>query len=226
MLFWEKKPVKEGKKGGKKEGCFKEHWKVVVWVVVMVAAIAVIVLDVVINWNAVVTTFALSTCIGDQLITPFSREIVVSDAKKCWWQIIPDTLDFTRFKYVESIEIGGKFYSEELNVNGLSKLKSIRIGDGNFGGRDMNLIGLKKLESVVIGKNCFNDNHDDPHFYLKDCPKVRELRIGKGSFENVRECVIENVPSLEVIEMGNVNEASSNFYYASLELKSILIHNE
>ena len=228
MLFWEKKPVKEGKKGGKKEGCFKEHWKVVVWVVVMVAAIAVIVLDVVINWNAVVTTFALSTCIGDQLITPFSREIVVSDAKKCWWQIIPDTLDFTRFKYVESIEIGGKFYSEELNVNGLNKLKSIRIGDGNFGGRDMNLIGLKKLDSVVIGKNCFREfqNRWHPHFYLKDCPKVRELRIGKGSFENVRECVIENVPSLEVIEMGNVNEASYNFMYASLELKSILIHSE
>ena len=228
MLFWEKKPVKEGKKGGKKEGCFKEHWKVVVWVVVMVAAIAVIVLDVVINWNAVVTTFALSTCIGDQLITPFSREIVVSDAKKCWWQIIPDTLDFTRFKYVESIELGSSFYSDELNLNGLSKLKSIRIGDGNFGGRDMNLIGLKKLDSVVIGKNCFREfqNRWHPHFYLKDCPKVRELRIGKGSFENVRECVIENVPSLEVIEMGNVNEASYNFMYASLELKSILIHNE
>ena len=227
MLFWEKKPVKEGKKEGKKEGCFKEHWKVVVWVVVMVAGIAVIVVDVVLNWNAVATTFALSTCIGDQLITPFSREIVVSDAKKCWYQILPDTLDFTRFKYVESIELGSSFYSDELNLNGLNKLKSIRIGDKNFeDGGGLNLNGLKKLESVVIGKNCFRERRGNRHFYLKDCPKLRELRIGKGSFENVRECVIENVPSLEVIEMGNVNEASSNFYYASLELKSILIHNE
>ena len=33
-------------------------------------------------------------------------------------------------------------------------------------------------------------------------------------------CEIENVPSLEVIEMGEVNEKSSNFYFASLELKS------
>ena len=230
MLFWEKKPVKEGKKGGKKEGCFKEHWKVVVWVVVMVAAIAVIVVDVVINWNAVATTFALSTCIGDQLITPFSREIVVSDTKKCWRQILPNTLDFTRFKYVESIELGGMFYSEELNLNGLNKLKSIRIGDGNFRGKgDLNLVGLKKLESVVIGKNCFRELWDQwyPHFYLKDCPKVRELRIGGGSFLTYTTCIIENVPSLEVIEIDGTDSIMwAVFRSASLELKSILIHSK
>ena len=33
-------------------------------------------------------------------------------------------------------------------------------------------------------------------------------------------CEIEIVPSLEVIEMGELNEPSINFYYASLELKS------
>ena len=36
-------------------------------------------------------------------------------------------------------------------------------------------------------------------------------------------CEIENVDSLEVIEMGRLNEMSS-FYFASLELKSC--HNE
>ena len=33
-------------------------------------------------------------------------------------------------------------------------------------------------------------------------------------------CEIENDDSLEVIEMGRLNEMSSFFYYASLELKS------
>ena len=37
---------------------------------------------------------------------------------------------------------------------------------------------------------------------------------------------IENVDVLEVIEIGDLNEKSYNFYYASLELKSILIHRE
>ena len=32
--------------------------------------------------------------------------------------------------------------------------------------------------------------------------------------------------ALEVIEMGDVNEASRIFYYASLELKSILVQIE
>ena len=33
-------------------------------------------------------------------------------------------------------------------------------------------------------------------------------------------CEIENVPSLEVIEMGILNQQSFNFDHASLELKS------
>ena len=39
-------------------------------------------------------------------------------------------------------------------------------------------------------------------------------------------CEIENVDALEVIEIGKLKKESYNFYYASLELKSILIHNE
>ena len=37
---------------------------------------------------------------------------------------------------------------------------------------------------------------------------------------------IENVDALEVIEMGELNEDSCNFFSASLELRSVLIHNE
>ena len=222
MLFWEKKPVKEGKKGGKKEGCFKEHWKVVVWVVVMVAAITFIVVDAAVNWDTVYRTAITLIACADHLNTPFSREIVVSDTKTCWFPFSSYHLDLTRFKYVESIEIGDNCFRGSLNLNGLKKLKSIRIGDDNFENEgDLNLIGLKKLESVVIGKNSFLEGRWHPRFHLKDCPKLRELRIGGGSFRRVRECVIENVPLLEVIEMNG-----KNFRSASLELKSILIHNE
>ena len=58
------------------------------------------------------------------------------------------------------------------------------------------------------------------HFYLKNCKKLRELKIGHHSFSGYTVCEIENVPSLEVIEMGEVDEESDNFFYASLELKS------
>ena len=95
---------------------------------------------------------------------------------------------------------------------------------------ELKLIGLNELERVVIGYSCFtkegcitigrmNPNHHH-HFYLKNCERVRELKIGCYSFSDYSVCEIENVPSLEMIEMGELNEDSFNFLYASLELKS------
>ena len=114
------------------------------------------------------------------------------------------------------------------DVSGLKCLKSIEIGDECFENVDeVKLIGLNQLERVVIGVNSFtkkkNGAGNDPnrHFYLKDCERVRELKMGRWSFSDYSVCEIENVPSLEVIEMGQVNEESYNFLYASeLELKS------
>ena len=108
-----------------------------------------------------------------------------------------------------------------------SNLKVFEVGDDCFENvEEVKLIGLKHLERVMIGKRCFRENEfrdgPDPnrHFYLKNCEKLRELKIDCFSFSDYFVCEIENVPSLEVIEMGKVNEWSCNFSYASLELKS------
>ena len=90
------------------------------------------------------------------------------------------------------------------------------------------------LERVEIGQNSFTkypyntaDGRDDNrHFYLKNCSRLKSLKIGFKSFMDYSVCEIENVDALEVIEMSDLNEWSSNFHYASLELKSILIHSE
>ena len=52
---------------------------------------------------------------------------------------------------------------------------------------------------------------------------MRELRIGCCSFSDYSSCEIENVDSLEVIEMGEMYEESGNFRFASLELKSKVV---
>ena len=113
------------------------------------------------------------------------------------------------------------------DVSGLKWLKSIEIGDECFGNvNEVKLIGLNRLERVVIGKNCLtkhkNSYGNDPnrHFYLKNCKRLRELKIGRYSFSDYSVCEIENVDSLEVIEMGVMNKKNSNFCHASLELKS------
>ena len=90
----------------------------------------------------------------------------------------------------------------------------------------MKLIGLHQLERVVIGRNCFTKqknnagNDPDRHFYLKDCERLRELKVGVYSFSDYSVCEIENVPSLEVIEIGELNEESECFWCASLGMKS------
>ena len=114
-----------------------------------------------------------------------------------------------------------------LDLTFIHKLRLFEIGDDCFENvNEVMLTGLNRLERVVIGKNsftkCKSDYGNDPnrHFYLKNCERLRELKIGCYSFSDYSVCEIENVPSLEVIEMGELNRWSFNFCYASLELKS------
>ena len=115
----------------------------------------------------------------------------------------------------------------ELNMLDMSRFVNLReliVGDECFENvKEVKLIGLSQLERVVIGKKCFyrkNDKDKSGRFYLKSCERLRELKIGCWSFSYYSVCKIENVPSLEVIEMGEVSGDGYNFYYASLELKS------
>ncbi|KAM7458806.1 hypothetical protein BLSTO_00418 [Blastocystis sp. subtype 1] len=119
----------------------------------------------------------------------------------------------------------------ELSVLDLSRFVNLReliVGNTCFENvKEVKLIGLNQLERVLIGKNCFtkckNDGGYDPdrHFYLKNCERMRELRIECYSFSDYSVCEIENVPSLEGVIMGEMNEGSCNFSYASLELKNL-----
>ena len=117
-----------------------------------------------------------------------------------------------------------------LDLSLLSLLKNLVIGNECFGCVDeVKLIGLTELKSIVIGENSFTEMKDwygnDPnrHFYLKSCPSLRSLRIGCYSFSDYSVCEIEDVDSLEVIEMGDLGFHSYAFPCASLELKSAFL---
>ena len=108
-------------------------------------------------------------------------------------------------------------------------LREFVVDDSSFSYvNEVHLIGLSKLERVVIGRSSFrypwiSNPNPDRYFYLKDCPQLRELKIGSGSFSKYSLIEIENLPTLEVIEMGYLNEDGSNFWHASLELKSDIV---
>ena len=116
----------------------------------------------------------------------------------------------------------------ELDLSRFSQLNVLETGNDCFSYvNELKLISMKKLESVVIGERCFTkckngcrfDSHR--HFYLINCHSVKTLRIGHYSFSDYSACEIREVSALAQIQIGN-----SSFAYASLELKSILIHNE
>ncbi|KAK8827668.1 hypothetical protein WA577_007215 [Blastocystis sp. JDR] len=115
-----------------------------------------------------------------------------------------------------------------LRLSFLFNLRELRVGDECFWYvEEVEAVGLKKLERVVIGKNCFRkrritwNRNERLFFWLKNCPVVKELRIGRGSFQYYTVCEIENDDCLEVAEIGSVRESSCNFSCASLELKSV-----
>ena len=110
-----------------------------------------------------------------------------------------------------------------MDLSFFTRLKRLEVGDYScsFVG-EMKMIGLNALKRVVIGKHCFKYAcaYTKGHFCLKNCKRLRELKIGVYSFKEYSVCEIENVPSLRVIEMGTLDNDSYIFCLASLELKS------
>ena len=116
-----------------------------------------------------------------------------------------------------------------LDLSLMPHLRLFEVGDECFENvNEMKLIGLSMLERVVIGRESFTKQKNerllesDPnrHFCLKNCERLRELKIGCDSFCDYSVCEIENMNRLEVIEMGELDERICNFKYASLKLKS------
>ena len=122
---------------------------------------------------------------------------------------------------------------KELDLSVFVNLRELKVGSKCFECvNEVKVIDLSSLKSVEIGRSSFTQykygggNDPNRHFYLKNCPKLKSLKMGRYSFSDYTVIEIENVDALEVIEMGDLNGDSPNFWSASLELKSILIYRE
>ena len=81
------------------------------------------------------------------------------------------------------------------------------------------------MTEIRIGSGKCNNER----FKVLDLSKYKNLKsvvIGYGSYKYVDELIIIGLKDLETIEMDELNEESYNFWFASLELKSVLIHRE
>ena len=132
---------------------------------------------------------------------------------------------------IEELTVSSNCCNEEewtaLDLSFMFNLRELKVGNECFMYvQEMKLTGLKNLESVTVGDDCFNsklfDMYPDHrcHFHLKNCERIKELKIGCDSFALYSTIEIECVDSLEVIEIGGMNEEDGCFIYSSLELKS------
>ena len=148
------------------------------------------------------TFLQLKLCVGSSITKDMTELVVPSN--RCNSRLIK-TVDLSLFPQLKSIKIGDECF-EKVN--------------------EVKLIGLNQLERVVIGMSSFTKNKTSAGYntnrklYVKNCDALKELKIGRYSFSDYSVIEIENVNSLELIEMGEVNTESYNFYFASLELKS------
>ena len=83
------------------------------------------------------------------------------------------------------------------------------------------LIGMHALEKAVFAcKYPFHHEHGQS-FQVKNCERLKELIVQGGAFRDFCECMIENVPSLEVLSIGKSfsYRPVGCFREASLELR-------
>ena len=116
-------------------------------------------------------------------------------------------------------------HMKKLDLSVFSSLRVLEIEADCFCNVETTHIeGLDHLEAVRIGRYCFGAEDDwgegKGKFYLRDCPALKEFVVGDKSFQNCLVCEMRNLPSLETISIGDVEEKESNcFWYSSLVLR-------
>ena len=114
--------------------------------------------------------------------------------------------DFSRFTRVESIEIGNDCFGlvKTFEIEGLNRLKTIKIGNNSFTHRKNNW-GNDKSKS----------------FHILNCESLESIQIGEYSFSDFAgEFKLKYLPQLQYLCIGKIGSSSYNFYYSSFVIRS------
>ena len=88
---------------------------------------------------------------------------------------------------------------DEWNMEDYLRLRELIVGDECFQFvRDLKIVGLSALEKVEIGKGCFCKASGGV-FEMRDCEKLKTVKIGDGSFVGVMTVVFESECFVEVM---------------------------
>ena len=97
---------------------------------------------------------------------------------------------------VEGIEVKNGMCNneafDEWSMEEYVRLRELIVGDECFQFvKDLRIVGLNALEKVEIGKQCFCKASGGV-FEMRDCEKLKSVKIGDGSFVSVMSVVFES----------------------------------
>ena len=115
------------------------------------------------------------------------------------------------------------------DVSLLLNLESIEIGNDCFGSvQTFKIDGLNRLKSLKIGKNSFtqrknsNGNDKSKSFHILNCESLESIQIGEYSFSDFGgEFELKNLPQLQSIQIGTIGSSSYNFFNSSFVIRGI-----
>ena len=104
---------------------------------------------------------------------------------------------------VEVIEMKNGMCNDEVfdewEMNEYVRLRELIVGDECFQFvKDLKIVGLNALEKVEIGKQCFC-NASGGVFEMRDCEKLKSVKIGDCSFVGVVSVVFESECFVDVV---------------------------
>ena len=116
---------------------------------------------------------------------------------------------------------------DDWDVSLLYNLESIEIGDDCFRSvQTFKIDGLNRLKTIKIGNNSFTQrkygNDASKSFHILNCESLESIQIGEYSFSDFGgEFELKNLPQLQSIQIGTIGSYSFNFCGSSFVVRGI-----
>ena len=121
---------------------------------------------------------------------------------------------------------------EDFDFSQFVLLKSLNIGDDSFSYvQTFKIDGLNRLKTIKIGKNSFTQVKGGPSsysyyksksFYILNCESLESIQIGEYSFSDFAgDFELKNLPNLHSFQIGTIGSGSWNFCCSSFVIRGI-----
>ena len=115
------------------------------------------------------------------------------------------------------------------DMSAFKLIKSIKIGNDNFFyAKAFLFYDLLKLQHLIVGSNSFTQTKNSygydksKSFHILNCESLESIQIGRYSFSDFGgEFELKNLPQLQSIHIGTVENESCNFFNSSFVIRGI-----